>query len=293
MKSIPRAPLTVLSTPFMRRVVRAYRITEADERATALAFYLFLALVPSIVMFLLVGGVVLGIHETEQNTLSFISAQLSGDTVPFFISIFERLGRLESNLYASAVILVFILYAAIGFSHRFRYTLTVIFRIPLRPKHSVLRTVADYLLQFVVFLVLCVLIIALLSAHLSLVLYVREAVAVSGMLPVLGVRVLLVLISLVLSTAFFYFVYWLFARAYVSPRALFAGATVAATMFIVVNTLFNVILAQSVTLSFYGVAGSLVAFMLWLSYIVQALVLGALVATTYHDVGSSLGENSG
>jgi membrane protein len=86
------------------------------------------------------------------------------------------------------------------------------------------------------------------------------------------------LFSAVLSALILALVYRWIPRTHLGRRAVLTGAAVAGTLFIVLQELMRLYLASAGIGSAFGAAGSLVVFLFWVYYTIQALFFGAALA---------------
>lgn len=263
--------------PFVRRVLLTYKSSRTDEKAAALTFHLLVALMPVAVLLVLVGSSLLGIAETKQWFVEAATRSVGSEAAQFAAMFTERLIQFEPSIFTSTFMFAVILFSAIGFFDRLQYTLSSLLRVPFIRPRGVWDHVVDYAKCFVYFLFLCSAILAFFALQIFLTLLLRDATILPE-LSGLSTNVLTTTVMLLLSVVLYAIIYRVFVRDAYPWAVLQKGAVTGALLFAVVNSLFSVVLAQSVTMSLYGVAGSLLAFVLWMYYVVQTLLIGAVVA---------------
>jgi membrane protein len=264
---------------FFKELKRQCEEDRIGERAAALSFYILLALIPTLFFFAIITGMFFNEDAVRVSAVSFLNENLNTQSAELFASIFQNLSELRGKSLASVISIAIMLIVVANLSVQVRRAFISTFDLEIGKGEKFADTIMVRITSMAWVMLILILLALLLLIQLGLSLafiVVRDAVL--GTTSPLLLQLLSSMVTLFGSLAFFYVLYRIVSRGTVKTKPLLNGAWVAAILFTVVNTLFSLFISLSTTFAAYGIAGSLVAFILWVYYLMQIVLLGAEVA---------------
>lgn len=263
---------------YILALVDFYKKDRLAERASSLAYYTMVALTPLIFFSIFLIGVFLGPGIFESKIIIFLEETLGEQVSTLFATLFQNISALDGKLLASLIGVGFIIIGVGNLSHAIRISFVEVFhRDPLGtlPERGVVQqTIISRILSFFWLLALLILVVVLISLH-TVISFLFSPEAGWVWLPDLLRYVASPLFSLALLYIFFGVFYRMASERALSWRSAFWAGFWVSTILTILNSLFSLVLSASATLETYGVAGSLVAFILWVYYVMLTLLLGA------------------
>jgi membrane protein len=170
---------------------------------------------------------------------------------------------------------VALLIGAMGFFGQLQQSLNTIWKVKPKPGRGVWGVVRDRVWSFLMILGVGVLLLAFLLLHAVLAVIDRlfPGLALPG--GVFVWRLLDWVVALGFFTLLFALVYKFLPDVRLTWRDVGAGAALTAVLFLAGNVLIALYLRESGVASAYGASGSVVVFLLWVSYSAQLFLFGA------------------
>ena len=268
-----------LNKRFFLSLFRNYQKDEVAERSAALAYYLLISLIPLVGILVLFASALFGEQATRVTT-EYAAGIFGTQIVGVITDIFGLAGDPETGFGIAALIGLFILlYGGTNVFYRLQKALFSIFHFELEEEGIIQRTIAERVLAIANMVMLFAFVLILVLVYLSLSLLFQIATFVGdppGLVrQVFGASALFVLSSILFSVVFRYMSY----KKVSWTQAGWGGGT-AAFFLVVLNMLFSVLLSITSHGQIVSTAGSLVIFLLWAYYLMQTLLIGAVVAKT-------------
>lgn len=266
---------------FFDQITKNYKRNRVDERASSLAFYMILSLVPIAGIIVFLGGLLLQAPYIFGATSQYVTSLLGDDVVSvarnFFVM--RDAGGAPVGIVAGLGVFV-LLYGATNVFYQLQRAFFDIFNFDLKIDETevIRRTIYQRVLAFSYMILLFGFVIVLISIYFSISLVLQLSGDVVGMLPMGSDRALSSLFGMGLSLILFSSVYRFVSFQKMSWLQSIHGGFVAALLLVVANSLLSIFLAIISVIDVYGVAGSLVGFFLWSYYVMQILLIGAIVA---------------
>lgn len=261
------------SKRFLSQLYQAHTHDEVGARAAAIAFHATIALVPIMLFLFIVFGWLLEKDLIQTQLQAYILHSAGEQVSDLLVSIFVIVEESGKTFAFSLVGIAIALYGTTNLFFHLQKALFVIFNITFDEqnviKHTILEQVAAFL--FMLFLVLLILLLMFLDLVLTHLLLVSGDELATGFL----VSIISASLSLLLLTSLFTLVYRAASMWRLSWREALQGALVCAPLILLGNVLFSWIFAESTTLALYGAVGSAVAFLLWMYYLAQIVLIGA------------------
>lgn len=261
----------------------AYQSWKADKASTlaaALAFYAALSLAPLLVMVVAVAGLVYSTAEAQSELLALIDDVIGSSGVEVARSILEGAAEPGTGGWATALSLLLLLLSASGLFAQLQAALTIVWKIPPEQLTGLGRMLLSRLLSMAMVLGLGILL--LLSLLLSVVVSAVSQLALDlspalvNWLPSLDL-----VISFLIFTLLFGAVFKILPRVTVAWRLIWPAAALTSGLFIAGKFLLSIYLSRGAVGSAYGVAGSLLALLVWVYYSAQIMLYGAEFAYVY------------
>ncbi len=264
-----------------------WRADDAGTLAAALAFYTALSIAPLLMAIITLVGAIFGRDTAERELIAQI-AQLMGPQAAAFAQMVvdnQPTRGTRGGLFA-VLELVVLFWGAANVFNQLLNTLNKIWNVQPRPGLGLLQLLRSRLFSFG--LVLAIGFLLLVSLVLSAT-FARLIQEINARLPAApwlwqGANLLL---TLAIATLLFALLFKYVPDVKISWRVTWIGAAVTALLFVLGTFILEAYLAGEGTA--YGVAGSLVVFLLWVFYSAQILFLGAeLTQVVAHHLGTAM-----
>jgi membrane protein len=243
--------------------------------AAAISYFAIFAVAPLIIVVVAIAGFLFG---QRQAVLAEIYAYLQTNAGK---AAAESVSRIVSTAYShpreSAIAqalgwLVFII-AAIGLFNALQEALNVVWEI--EPKgRGLAGTIRGRFLAFGLVLTIAFLLLVALGANTILAALAKNLISISPLAPMF-VLILDFLLSYIAITGLIGLMYRFLPECHVKWREVWPGAAVTSFLFVAGQSLLGWYLGRASIVSAYGAFGALVAFMMWVNYSVQIVLLGA------------------
>jgi membrane protein len=255
---------------------------DASTQSAALAFYTMFSLAPLLVVVIWLFGLAFGAAAVSGEILTEFQDWMGKDAASLVQAILRTAVEPNANLAGVLGILVLI-FGASGVFVQLQQSLNRIWGVAAKPGAALTKLLRKRLLSFAVvlgigFLLTVSLIMS--TALTALGAYLERRYH----LPVTLLHALNILVSFLLVTLLFAFIYRLLPDVRLAWRDVFLGGVVTSVLFGVGKTLIGFYLVRSGAASPYGAAGSLVMLLSWVYYSALVFLLGAEFTRVYtHD----------
>jgi membrane protein len=241
--------------------------------SAALTFYTILSLAPLAVIFVAIAGFVLGRKAATGQIVAHIQNVAGPDAAKTIQTVIAHMTRGHAGLIATASGGLVLLFSASGVFGELRDSLNRIWRIPT-PGSGLKGMILYRVIAFSTVLGAGLLLLILLLATA----FIRVANKYfTSVLPLPGalLEAANFVVTLAIVTLVFALLYKLIPDVRIKWYDVWIGAAVTALLFTIGKFLIGLYLTRATTASAYGAAGSLVIFMVWLYYSGQIFFLGA------------------
>ena len=276
----------------VKETYRQWSNDNASRLAAALAYYAAVSIAPLLVLLIALVGLVFGEDAARRELISQVTNFMGEDGAEFIKLVVENADEPAVGGIASLLSLAVLLWGSTNVFTQLQDSLNVIWNVRVNPANGIITTIRKRVLSFGMVVVIGFLL--LISLVLSTVL-ASLASSFGNSLPGPSMLWAVVnwLISFLMTTFLFAMVYKFLPDVHVAWRDVWIGATVTALLFTVGKSLLGIYLGNQG--SSYGIAGSVVVFLLWVYYSAQILFFGAeftQVYATRYGGGFELGENA-
>lgn len=244
----------------------------------ALAFYTVFALGPLLVIATTVAAHLIGPEETKAEFVSWAERYLAREGARAVYDMIQGARTLRSGILATVIGIVTLFFGATGVFGRFKRSLNTIWGV----KHETRPVVREVLIDWMIARLAAAATACGIGVVLFLGLLLSAGIAAAGTflgswVPFLG-RLLFFLnlvLSLVIVTPLFAFIFKFLPDAKVPWKSVWMGAIVTAVLFQVGALAMGAYLGTKVMTSVYGPAGSVLAVLIWAYYSAQTVLFGA------------------
>jgi membrane protein len=252
----------------------------APRLAAALAYYTVFAIGPLLVIAISVAGLVLGSEDSARQSVQTEVRGLVGETGAEAInSMIEGARKPAAGIIATVIGIATLLFAASGLFGQLQDALNTIWEVQPDPNRGFWGTVKARFLSFT--MVLGVGFLLLVSLLLSTVLSAAvKYVSGDGSEQILW-QVVNFVVSFGVTTLLFAAIFKVLPDAKIEWRDVWIGAVATAVLFTLGKFAIGLYLGRAAPESTYGVAGSLVAMLIWVYYSAQILFMGAEFTQVY------------
>jgi membrane protein len=272
----------------VKKAIQGWGDDNASQLAAALAYYTIFSIPPILIIALSVVGHFFDTATAQAQLISQIGGFIGQGTADFIESLLENSTKTSAGLIASIISAGVLLAGALGIFYQIQYALNKIWKVPKKLPLSLLKTIKDYTLSFLVILGIgaLFLVILILSSVVSVLI---------GNVNGLTQNVLLLEISnffvlFITITIMFAIIFRVIPDKSITWGDVWLGASVTGLLFMLGKYAIGFYLTFTKSGSTYGAAGALIVLLVWVYYSVQIFLLGAEFTHVY---STRLGSLSG
>jgi len=265
---------------------------EASQLAAALAFYTTISIAPLLVLVIAVVGLFLGEQAAQGRLQSQLENLMGEQAAQFAQTAIASTDRPAAGSIASLLSLAVLLWGSTNVFTQLQNSLNAIWNVEPKPGRGMMGIVRDRLLSFgmVLGIGFLLLVSLILSSVLSAI-----ASSFSQLLPGLPWlwQLLNYVVSLAITALLFGLIFKVLPDIKIAWKDVWIGGMITALLFTIGQFALSLYLGNQG--SAYGVAGSVVVFLLWVYYSAQILFFGAeftQVYATHYGQGVEPAENA-
>ena len=242
--------------------------------AAALSYYTIFSLAPMLILVIAVVGFIVGDQIAQDEVFSRLTSFLGPENAASIQEILQNQFSPKSNIIATVVALVTILFGATTVFAQLKQALNLIWGVEPRPGRGVRGFVQTRILS--VLMILGIGFILLLSLVISAVLTAATPWLEKHLfIPSFVWSLVNLAVSLALTTLLFGQIYRVLPDVRIAWKDVTVGAAITAVLFTIGKSLIGLYLGNSGIGSAYGAAGSFVVLLLWIFYSTQIFLFGA------------------
>ncbi len=255
--------------------------TDPLSHAAAIAFYAIFSLPAVLIIIISLVGSLFGAESARQELYAGISNAIGPDTAERVQGIIENTSIAEPSTVANLIGIGILLFSATTVFTVLQHALNQIWRVMEKPeKSSVIKLAIDRGISFLMVLLLGAIMATSVLLETVLVLindYLDSALPENKLILDLDFffKVANYLISTVVITLIFSFIFKILPDVVVKWKDVLIGAIVTTLLFVLGKYLMGLYLSTSTMTSAYGAAGSLVILLMWIYYSAFILLYGA------------------
>lgn len=266
--------------PILKETYTKWSDDHATRLGASVAFYTLLSLAPLLMLLFAVVSLFLGAHQVKADLLGQ-ARQMVGNSGAATVQLLLANGhKSSSGMFAGVVAFVVLLFGASGVFTELRQALNIVWEAQPKAPSGLVGMIVDRLFSFAMVFSVGVLLLAsvIVSAGLAFIgRYIGQVIPV----PTFVLEIVYFLVSFAIVTLLFALMFKYVPAASSSWRNILVGAAGTAFLFTVGKLLLGLYLGKASVGSGYGVAGSVVAVVIWVYYSAQIFFFGAEFARAY------------
>lgn len=271
----------------LKTTVQSWNDDYAQSMGAALSFYTLFSIAPLLLIVLSITGFVFGIEAARGEIAGQLESLLGEQGAIAVQALLQNVNKPGEGLVASVVGVVLLLMGATSVFGELQNSLDRIWRAPERAKsNGIIALLHERLLSFGMILGIgFILLVSLVfSALLSAVNQWWSPQFKESVMLLSSVNIIF---GFLMTTAMFALIYKLMPSVKILWREVWIGAVITAILFTVGKSLIGLYIGRSAIASGFGVAGSLVALLVWVYYSAQIFFLGAEFTWAYSKIYGS------
>lgn len=266
----------------LKSTVQEWTRDKASRWAAGIAYYTVFSVSPLLVLIISLAGFVIGEGEVRQEVISETERVMGAEGADFVESLIENINQPGAGIAATAISVFLLLFGAATVFTAVHDALNHVWEVQTKPGFSIWQTVRKRLISFGMVLLFGMLLLASLIADAVIATINAQTSDIisseAGEILTRGVNLLL---FFVLATLLFGTIYKVLPDVKVAWQDVLLGAMVTSALFMLGNYVISFYISRTATTSVYGVAGSLVAILLWVYYSAQIFLFGAEFTQVY------------
>ena len=266
--------------PLIKEAAADWSHDKAPRLGAALAYYTVFSIVPLLVLFIAIIGLVFGQEAAQTTIVDQISTLVGERGAATIKEMIQRADQPTTGVVSSGIAVITLLFGAAGFFGQLKDALDTIWGVEPKEGRGMWGYIKDNLLSVVTvfgtgFLLLVSLII---SATLAAVGKWFDNLLP---LPEVALQGLNILLSFLIITGLFALIFKILPDAHIAWPDVWMGAAITSALFTLGKFAIGLYLGKSNVASGFGAAGSLVIVLVWVYYSAQILLYGAEFTQVY------------
>jgi membrane protein len=259
----------------VKESVQEFVNDEAMSHAAGISFYTALGLAPTVLLFLSLAGFLGGVGEQSLvNQVRELAGEQAAEGVAMVVkNAGEENRRTRAGVISTIIGVATFLFSASGVFAQLQHALNKMWNVMPRPGAGAGQWIRKRLLSMAMVLGLLVLMFASLAANAAIALLLAESGVPWGLINTAS--------SIVIFTAGFGLIFKFLPDVKADWRDVLAGALMTAVLFTLGKHVIGLYLGHSSVGSSYGMAGSLIALLVWVYYSAIIILFGAEMTQVY------------
>jgi membrane protein len=261
----------------VKRALQQFAKDRGGQTGAALAYYSLFSIAPLLVISIAIAGVALGEEEARRSALKIVRDNMTPEAATAVEEVLDHARKPSGGVWQAVLTAGLLFFGALGVFFQMRTAFGAIWGLPPPHRNSLLGLLLDYLLAGVMVLVTGLLLLASVA---TTTLLPKAAGWAHDRWPDLasgwpGWHLTEFTLSFFFLTVLFALVYRVMSGRHISLGFVLYGAVITALLFTGGKTLLGLYLSYANVASVYGAGGSVVAFLVWVYYSAQLMILGA------------------
>lgn len=271
----------------IKTTINGWNSNYAQSMGAALAFYTLFSIAPLLLIVLSITGYVFGLEAARGEVAGQLNSLMGEQGAMAVQALLENVNKPEEGFIASIIGVVLLLIGATSVFAELQNSLDRIWRAPERVRvNGWFALLHERLLSFGMILGVGFILMV------SLVFSAAIAAISQWWSPqfeewIMLVNMLNILFSFMMTTAMFALIYKFMPSVKIRWDEVWIGAVITAILFTVGKHLIGLYIGKSAIASGFGIAGSLIALLIWVYYSAQIFLLGAEFTWAYSSIYGS------
>ncbi|MDB4984252.1 MAG: hypothetical protein JWM20_431 [Patescibacteria group bacterium] len=266
---------------FIRDTWLHFWAVRPTRMASSLSYYALFSLVPVLVITFWLGSSVVDSTSLQKEIISQVAHIMGVNNSNFIQTVFVSAQNIGEQWWKAILAVIFLLVLAATGMGELKQSLDDMWETPYNSRPGIMATVTKYVISFAATFGFAVIFIFFIVGtrffNAGITLGIPEATR--NFLTTFGAPVVLFIISTFIT----FLAYAFLPERHIPKKHLVAGAAITGAFLTVGNIALGFYLAQSSTVATYGIAGSLVAILLWFYYSSLIFLFGASATWVYYD----------
>ncbi len=266
---------------FFKRIAKDSGEDFILERSASLSYYALYALGPLLLLSLFVVSIFVEEENARQYIVSYFEGRFGVEAVPFFETLIENLLASETSWLFSIISFFVFVFGIQMFFNSLRRGFFDIFGVDFKRSKNIEKRIKNQVFYILYALLLFLMLFVVLVINMgSPIIYNITSDLFSEIISVGILNILVTFSIFTLSAVIFGLVYKILSVGKIELKSALLGGFLASVLMIILNLALSFYASVGVGHSFYGFAGALVAFLVWVHYAGLVLFIGAEVAKT-------------
>ena len=271
----------------IKTTINGWNSNYAQSMGAALAFYTLFSIAPLLLIVLSITGYVFGLEAARGEIASQLQNLMGEQGAMAVQALLQNVNKPRDGAMATVIGVVLLLIGATSVFAELQNALDRIWRTPERARiNGLFALLRERLLSFGMILGIGFILMV------SLVFSAAIAAISQWWSPqfkdwAMLVNMLDIVFSFVMTTAMFALIYKFMPSVKIRWNEVWIGAVITAILFTVGKFLIGLYIGRSAIASGYGIAGSLIALLVWVYYSAQIFLLGAEFTWAYSSIYGS------
>jgi membrane protein len=256
--------------------------------ASSLSYYALFALVPVLVITFWLGSVFISSASLQTEIIFQVSRILGTQNSGFIQTVFANVQNIGSNKWEAIVAVLFLLLLAVTGMNELKQSLDDMFETPYDSDESIFEIILKYGISFLATVGFAIVFIAFIIGSK----FINEGFTLGFSQNTIAFTTTYgaPFILFVISTFIAFLAYAFLPERKLPKLHLLVGASITGIFLTIGNIAVEFYLAHSSTVASYGIAGSIVAILLWFYYSSLIFLFGASATWTYYEFKKSKNE---
>lgn len=276
MKILQRSKIALLFSDSWNHFI-SFRPT---RMASSLSYYAFFSLVPILIITSWIGGAIFDNQILAAEILQQVSSLIGSQSAAFIQTTFTNASSLGDHPLKELIAITALIALAIAGIAELKNSLDDIWQTPYLQPKTIFAWLLRYLIPSFATLVFGIVfaVFIIISKFVQIGFTFGLSSELLALLSTVGGPILVFLITTIGTLL----IYKILPERHMAGRKIFFGAIITGLFLTLGNIALSFYLTQGTTISTYGVAGSIVAILLWFYYSALIFLFGASVTWTYH-----------
>lgn len=250
-----------------RETVANFQRHKGQWLAAAIAYFTMLSIAPLIIVVVEIAGAFLGQHQRVLSELYSYLDRTAGPSAEVGIRsiVVSTFDRKSAGTIAQVISWAIFVLAAIGLFTSLQSALNTVWDVE-QNKRPLLQAIRMRIVAFIAVVAVALMLLALLG--------INAALNTSSLIPIFT-KLTAFCVTFVLTAASFGLLFAYLPDCRIAWRSVWLGAVITALLFVLGQFLLGWYLGRAALSSTYGAFGGLVAFLIWVNYSAQIVLLGA------------------
>lgn len=254
------------------------------RQSAVIAYYAIFSIPGLLVLIISIAGYFFGKERVNKNILEQITQTMGSETAIQISQILAKSTENKSSLIGSIIGITVLLIGSTAVFVELQKTLNLIWKVEVLPQKGIIpilkaRVFSFGLILAIAFLLMISLVISMMLSNMSnwLGIYMND-------FNTIIISVLNFILSLLVISVLFALMFKILPDAKIKWKHVWLGSIVTGVLFTIGKTLLTYYFSTAEPASIYGVAGSVILILLWVSYSSMILFFGAEFTATYAKI---------